>query len=77
MFYAVAADELFIGAGKNLGINIFDQNRIFLQLGYAFSKKISLEAGYFNQTLQQGRRVNEKSIIQRNNGLVIASFVNL
>lgn len=77
MFYAVAADELFIGAGKNLGINIFDQNRIFLQLGYAFSKKISLEAGYFNQTLQQGRRVNEKTIIQRNNGLVIASFVNL
>jgi hypothetical protein len=27
--YSVAADEIFIGAGKNLGTNIFDQNRIF------------------------------------------------
>lgn len=76
MFYGVAADELFIGAGKNLGTNIFDQNRIFLQLGYKLNKRISLEAGYFNQTLQQGRRVNNQTIIQRNNGLVLSSFIN-
>ncbi len=74
--YGAAADELFIGAGKNLGVNIFDQNRIFLLLGYKLNQRISLEAGYFNQTLQQGRRVNEKTIIQRNNGLVISSYVS-
>lgn len=74
--YGVAADEIFIGAGKNVGANIFDQNRIFLLVGYKLNKKVSLEAGYFNQTLQQGRRINNTTIMQRNNGVVISSFVN-
>lgn len=73
-FYGAAADEIFIGAGKNLGTNIFDQNRIFLLLGLKLNKKVSLEAGYFNQTLQQGRRVNNNTIMQRNNGVVVSSF---
>ncbi len=75
-FYAATADELFIGAGKNLGINIFDQNRIFLLLGHKLNKKISVEAGYMNQTLQQGRRINNSTIMQRNNGFVLSSFIN-
>jgi hypothetical protein len=75
-FYGAAADELFIGAGKNLGANIFDQNRIFLLLGYKLNKKISIEAGYMNQTLQQGRRISNSTIMQRNNGLVVSSYVN-
>lgn len=76
-FYLAAADEIFIGAGKNVGINIFDQNRIFLLAGHKLNKTLTLEAGYFNQTLQQGRRVNNNSIMQRNNGVVISSFVQL
>jgi len=75
-FYAAAADEVFIGAGKNVGVNIFDQNRIFLLLGYKLNKKLSVEAGYFNQTLQQGRRVNNTTIMQRNNGMVLSSYLN-
>jgi hypothetical protein len=76
-FYGAAADEIFIGAGKNLGVNIFDQNRLFLLAGYRFNKKFALEAGYMNQTLQQGRRINNKTIVQRNNGVVLSSFINL
>jgi len=76
-FYAAAADEIFIGAGKNLGTNIFDQNRIFLLTGYKFNKHFSVEGGYMNQTLQQGRRVDDKTIIQKNNGWVLSSFLNL
>jgi hypothetical protein len=76
-FYGAAADEIFIGAGKKVGVNLFDQNRIFLLLGYKLSKNVLLEAGYFNQTLQQGRRINNQTIMQRNNGLVISSFLNL
>lgn len=76
-FYGAAADEVFIGAGKKVGVNIFDQNRIFLLLGYKLNKKLSLEAGYFNQTLQQGRRVNNQTIMQRNNGLVVSSVLSL
>ena len=75
--YAVAADEIFIGAGKNVGVNIFDQNRIFLLAGFKLNKYITLEGGYFNQTLQQGRRINNNTIMQRNNGVVLSSFVNL
>ena len=76
-FYGAVADEIFIGAGKNLGTNIFDQNRIFLLVGYKFNKHFSFEGGYFNQTLQQGRRVNEKTIMQRNNGWLLGSYLNL
>lgn len=74
-FYLAAADEIFIGAGKNVGVNIFDQNRIFLLTGYKISKNVTLEAGYFNQTLQQGRRINNSTIMQHNNGAVISSFL--
>ncbi|MBM3416390.1 MAG: DUF2490 domain-containing protein [Bacteroidetes bacterium] len=75
--YAAAADEIFIGAGKNLGVNIFDQNRIFLLLGYKLNKNLSIEGGYMNQTLQQGRRINNQSIMQRNNGWVFSTIINL
>lgn len=75
-FYGAAADEIFIGAGKNLGTNIFDQNRLFILLGYRLNKKISIEAGYMNQTLQQGRRINNSTIMQRNNGITVSSFIN-
>ncbi len=74
--YAAAADEIFIGAGKNVGVNIFDQNRLFLLLGYKLNKKVSIEGGYFNQTLQQGRRINNQTIMQRNNGLVVSCVTN-
>jgi Protein of unknown function (DUF2490) len=76
-WYAAAADELFIGAGKNVGVNIFDQNRVFLLAGYKLNKTISIEGGYFNQTLQQGRRINNNTIMQRNNGIVLSSFLSL
>lgn len=76
-WYAAAADEIFIGAGKNVGVNIFDQNRIFLLAGCKLNKTISLEGGYFNQTLQQGRRINNNTIMQRNNGIVVSSFFQL
>jgi hypothetical protein len=78
-FYGVGADEIFIGAGKNLGVNIFDQNRLFLMLGFKFNKTLSVEGGYFNQTLQQGRRINNGSntVLQKNNGIMVSSLLTL
>ncbi len=75
--YGWLGDEIFIGAGKNLGVNIFDQNRIHANLGFIVNKRISLEAGFINQTLQQGRLINNKVIMQRNNGVIFATFLNL
>jgi hypothetical protein len=74
--YGWVGDELFIGAGKNVGINIFDQNRLHLNIGYKFNNKISMEIGYLNQILQQGRLINAKAIMQRNNGLVLSTSIN-
>lgn len=75
-WYGAFADEIFIGAGKDVGTNIFDQNRIFLLAGVKLSKKVSIEGGYMNQTLMQGRRINNQTIVQRNNGFVLSTFFN-
>jgi hypothetical protein len=74
--YIAAYDELFIGFGKNVNENIFDQNRIGLVLGYRFSNSLRIEAGYLNQTLQLGREVNNRNVFQNNNGFIINTNFN-
>lgn len=76
-WYSAVADEVFIGAGKNVGVNIFDQNRLFLLAGYKLNKNFAIEAGYFNQVIIQGRRINNQTIVQQNNGLVVSSVITL
>lgn len=75
--YLAAYDEIFIGFGKNVNENVFDQNRIGFVLGYKVNKTIRVEAGYLNQTLQLGREVNSKNIFQYNNGIILNTFLNL
>ena len=75
--YTALADEVFISAGKKVGANIFDQNRVMLILGSKISNQISFEAGFINQTLFQGRRVNNNTIVQDNNGATLALIVSL
>lgn len=75
--YAAFYDEIFIGFGKNVNANVFDQNRIGVLLGYRFNKNLRLEAGYLNQTLQFGRQINGQNIFQNNHGLIINANVNI
>ncbi len=75
--YGWIGDELFIGAGKNLGVNIFDQNRLHINFGYKYNNKLSIELGFLNQVLQQGRLVNTKTIMQRNSGIILSANLNL
>lgn len=51
-FYLNAFDELFISFGKNVGENIYNQNRISGGLGYQFSDDFQIELNYFNRILQ-------------------------
>ena len=74
-FFA-AYDELFIGFGKNVNQNIFDQNRIGLLVGYKFSGSKRIEAGYLNQTVQLGRLVENKNVFQTNNGFIVNTYFN-
>jgi len=82
-FYAAAYDEIFIGFGKNVNENVFDQNRIGLLIGYRFSKKIRVEGGYFNQILQLPREItlpdspNGRNVFQYNSGFIVNTFINL
>ena len=69
--YAALYDEIFIGFGRNVGENVFDQNRVGILLGYRFSRAFSLEGGYLNQIVQLGREVDNRNVFQYNNGLII------
>ncbi|MFD2146662.1 DUF2490 domain-containing protein [Mucilaginibacter antarcticus] len=48
-------NEAFVNVQNKTQINnhFFDQNRAYVALGYRFSKRIDLEAGYLNQYIQQ------------------------
>ena len=69
--YFTLMDEIFIGCGKNIGQNVFDQNRLFGLLGLNVSPKVQLELGAINQIVQQGKTVNTKPVFQYNTGPVL------
>ncbi len=75
--YVAAYDEILVGFGKNVNENIFDQNRIGLLLGYRFSPKFRLEAGYLNQIVQLSREIGGRNVFQHNNGFIISSVFNV
>ena len=75
--YVGVYDEIFVGFGKNVNANIFDQNRIGILLGYRFNKNVRIEGGYLNQTLQFGRQINGKNVFQNNNGLILNANFNI
>lgn len=75
--YGVLADELFIGAGENIGLNVFDQNRLMLLAGITNGKNIQVEAGFLQQILQQGAPINNKAVYQKNNGWLLALYLTL
>ena len=76
MWGIVFMDEVFIGWGKTIGANIFEQNRLAVLLGYKVTQNLKIEAGYLNQILQQGKLINDKSVFQYNNGFILATHLS-
>ena len=74
--YFAIYDELFIGFGKNVSENVFDQNRLGLVFGYRFNKTFRMEAGYLNQILQLGREESGRNVFQNNNGIIVNTVFN-
>lgn len=60
--YGVLYDEVFIGFGKNVGANVFDQNRLGLMIGWIAGKNLKIEGGYISQTVQYGRIIDGKNV---------------
>lgn len=75
--YLVMYDDIFIGFGKNVGENIFDQNRFGLLFGFKFNEALKLETGYLSQILELGREVDNKNVFQYNQGVVLNALVSL
>jgi hypothetical protein len=74
--YLAAYNEIFIGFGKNVNANVFDQNRTALLVGKALNNNIKIELGYLQQILQFGRLVNNQPVFQNNKGFLINLVLN-
>lgn len=75
--YAALYDEIFIGFGKQVGENVFDQNRLGILLGYKFNNSIRIEGGFLSQIVQLPREIDSKNVFQYNNGIILNTYFNL
>jgi hypothetical protein len=59
-------DEIHINAGKQITYNVFDQNRLFVGLGYQFTKGLNVQVGYMNQfqQLPSGNHFNSNNVLR-------------
>lgn len=69
--YLALYDEIFIGFGNNVNVNVFDQNRVGILVGYRINQQVRVEGGYLNQIVQFGRQINNQNIFQFNNGFIV------
>ena len=74
--YVAVYDEVFVGFGKNVNENVFDQNRIGVLAGYRFNQTLRVEGGVLNQIVQLGREVDGRNVFQYNNGVIINCLFN-
>lgn len=51
--YLTMYEEIFTNFGKNVALNIFDQNRLYFALGQKIPRLGRLEVGYLFQTIQK------------------------
>lgn len=64
-FFALQ-NEIFLNIQNKEVINnsLFDQNRLYLAMGYRFSKKLDLEAGYLKQSIHGKTRNTDNNVAQ-------------
>ena len=64
--FVALQNEVFLNIQNKDKINgsVFDQNRAYLALGYRFSKKFDLEAGYMNQAVKNTANHTNNNILQ-------------
>lgn len=70
--YVSAYDEIFVNWGRNVGRNVFDQNRLYGAVGWRANATTRLEAGFLQQLIFRPDGVQ----VERNNTLQLAIFQN-
>jgi hypothetical protein len=71
-FFVTGYNEIFVNFGQNVGVNIFDQNRLGLTVGYNLSSLANIQLGYMNQYIQKSNGTSFES----NNALTLFLTVN-
>ena len=65
--YVQAYNELFVNIGNNVAnINLLDQNRVLIGLGYKMNNFFAIEAGLMRQTIFRFNNA-DKNNVDRNN----------
>jgi hypothetical protein len=72
-WYAALYDEVYVNFGRNVGANIFDQNRAYGAIGYSTGRLGNVEAGYMNQVIQRRNGV----VFEANHTLQLGFFSTL
>ena len=72
--FGVLQNEIFLNLGNKSGVNgkFFDQNRLYLAMGYRFSSKFDIDAGYLNQYIS-----GANNTISNGHILQVASYLRL
>jgi hypothetical protein len=68
-FFGSFYDEFFVSWGSKVTYNSPDQNRLYLGVGYQFSKNVSLQTGFLYQAL-----LKTNGTLQENNMGVMTQF---
>ena len=68
--YVSAYNEVFVNWGRNVGRNVFDQNRLYGAVGVRVTRATRLEVGYLQQLVAKADGVR----LERNHSLQVALF---
>jgi hypothetical protein len=72
-FYLSVFDEIMVNFGEKVALNIFDQNRLYVAIGYRFPTVGRLELGYLNQWIVRG----DGKTIEDNNTIQVGLSTNI
>lgn len=78
-WFASAFDELFIGFGREVGNNVFNQNRISAGLGFQVNDDFQVRLNYLYQITQHGASdpATGRPVFEFNNGIILGLSYNL
>lgn len=62
-FYLVVFDEFFMSWGEAVTYNEIDQNRLFVGLGYQFTKDFTIQSGFFYQLIVKANGAQQENNI--------------
>lgn len=78
-FYLATFNEAFVSFGRFVDLNVFDQNRVAVGLGYRASEDCRLELQYLNQILQHPGldRSSKLAVFEFNHGFRLGLTYNI